>query len=219
MIVRPGDITGNITGGPTGGIIRHRPDPGRREAKYILPSEVVAECLRERIRPFVTSDPHAASLPRKRYELVSLYLDSPGLDLYQDTVRGEKNRYKLRVRRYFQPGAPAFFEVKGRVNDIIRKRRAAVHPDAVGELLSGATPRQSHLVGGLIDRIADLLHFRDLAEASRASPRIRVRYEREPWVGLDDDRVRITFDRCICGSPTTSTDVLGRDAAWIPSCR
>lgn len=199
-------------------VVRPVPRKGRREAKYVLASETVAAAIRDTLGPFMVPDPHAVGLPGNRYTLVSLYLDTAALDLYSDTVRGEKNRHKLRIRRYFKPGAPAFFEVKRRVNDIIIKRRAPVRPEAIDDLVAGALPRLWHLTEPVSANLADLLYFRDFMQAAGATPRLRVRYSREPWVDAAGQSLRITFDRTVTCSPTATTDVLGRDADWHPSC-
>lgn len=194
------------------------PGNGRREAKYALVSEAQAAAIRDTVRAHMEPDPHAAGWPDFRYPLSSLYLDTPALDLYRGTVRGEKNRHKLRIRRYFVPGSPAFFEVKSRVDQIIRKRRAAVRPEAIPELVAGAVPRVAHLHKQSARGLADLLFFRDLMHAARATPRIRVRYFREAWADATENRLRVTFDREVTCSPTSSADVLGEDSRWIDAC-
>jgi hypothetical protein len=201
-------------------IDRGTPTRGRREGKYALPSEAVAEAIRRDIALHVEPDPHAADRPHPRYELISLYLDTPALDFYLDTVHGEKNRHKLRVRVYTdRPVAPAFFEVKSKVGDVIRKRRARVRPEVVGALLRGARPRRCHLVGESTSDLADLLYFRDLMDLGQATPRMRVRYTREAWVDRNDRDLRITFDRDLMCSPTDSTDVVGARDLWFKVTR
>jgi hypothetical protein len=94
--------------------------------------------------------------------------------------------------------------VKSKVNDVIRKRRAAVHPEAIHELVQGTVPRRSHLVVPSATGLADLLHFRDLMQVGGATPRLDVRYEREAWVSRDQVGIRITFDRDVVCSPAVS---------------
>jgi hypothetical protein len=190
---------------------------GRREMKYVLPSEAVAAAVVDRIQPFTAPDPHAVDSPRFRYGLASLYLDTAALDLYMDTVCGEKNRHKLRIRHYEQPGSPVFFEVKSKVNEVILKRRAAVYPEAVADLVAGAVPRRSHVVGGGTDQLANLLWFRDFAQACGAVPTAWVRYVREPRASLAGDDVRITFDRAVSCSPARSPDPVAHPVEWYPA--
>ena len=71
----------------------------RYECKYQI-SPMVVSALREFIQPFMRPDPFAALREDNRYPICSLYLDSEDLVLYQQTVGGHKNRFKLRVRSY-----------------------------------------------------------------------------------------------------------------------
>ena len=62
------------------------------------------------------------------YRICSLYIDSPQLFLYNQTVLGEKNRFKLRIRFYDDdPAHPAFLEIKRRVTDVILKETRRGH--------------------------------------------------------------------------------------------
>ena len=86
----------------------------RYECKYFVPMDALVG-IRMMSRPFVRPDHYAKTRPGYRYPLSSLYLDSPGLELYQTTVEGQRNRYKLRVRSYSDaPDGKIFFEVKRR---------------------------------------------------------------------------------------------------------
>ena len=104
----------------------------RFECKYLI-SPVLVPALRKIIRPFTRPDPFAALVEGYRYPICSLYLDSDDLRLYQQTVGGEKNRFKLRVRSYSDdPASHVFFEVKSKVNNIVRKRAAPTTNSVVG---------------------------------------------------------------------------------------
>ena len=71
----------------------------RYEWKYLVPDVMVPE-VRRFIRPFVRSDRFAATRRDSRYPICSLYLDTVDLRLCEQTRRGEKNRFKLRIRSY-----------------------------------------------------------------------------------------------------------------------
>jgi hypothetical protein len=67
--------------------------------KYIV-DETVALAIRDYIRSYLQLDEYGATLPNLSYPIHSLYLDSADLKLYQATINGDKNRFKLRLRYY-----------------------------------------------------------------------------------------------------------------------
>ncbi len=82
----------------------------RYEHKYII-REDVALAVRDFVSSYLEIDSFGATQPNLSYPVHSLYLDSPDLRLYQTTINGDKNRYKLRIRFYEdRPKAPVFFK-------------------------------------------------------------------------------------------------------------
>jgi len=173
----------------------------RYELKYII-DEVTARGVRDFARSFLQRDEHAIPSLGYAYPIYSIYLDSPGFTLYNSTVQGQKNRYKLRVRYYNDnPKSPVFFELKRRVHDVILKDRACVKRDSVMPLLRGRCPDRSDLVKpDDMDSYSALRHFMDLGRGINATGRTIVYYEREAWVTPSDDNVRLTFDRHLAGT-------------------
>src|SRR2546423_437484 len=120
----------------------------RFELKYII-TEDVAMQARSFVSSYLEIDEYGASRPNLSYPVHSLYLDSDDLILYWNTINGNKNRYKLRLRYYEnRPKAPVYFEIKRRMNDAILKQRGPVKREAVDWLLAGHLPEPSHLVSG-----------------------------------------------------------------------
>ena len=112
----------------------------RYEHKYIIRDDV-AVSVRDFVSSYLDLDPFGATQPNFSYPVHSLYLDSPGLRLYQTTINGDKNRYKLRIRFYEdRPKAPVYFEVKRRTNNTIAKERGGVNREDLGHVLSGQLP-------------------------------------------------------------------------------
>ncbi len=108
----------------------------RYECKYFVDPMVASE-MRNFLRPFAQPDAFAARRPGLRYPICSLYLDSADLGLYQQTVNGEKDRFKLRVRTYSDSSNdPAYFEVKRKINTVVHKRRAGLTRAMAAELLA-----------------------------------------------------------------------------------
>lgn len=174
----------------------------RFELKYVI-GERTARGVRDFIRPYMVHDRFARPEIGWAYPIYSVYLDSPALDLFNATVCGHKNRFKLRARYYTdKPGAAVFLEIKRRVNDIILKERAAVHRFAVPRLLAGAAaPDRTDLLDPDDPEAFNALQqFCHLRHAVHATGRTIVAYVREAWNAPDNDDVRLTFDRKIAGS-------------------
>jgi hypothetical protein len=168
----------------------------RFEYKYII-SERCARTLRDFARPHLVPDEHADPNYNYSYAIHSVYLDGPGLPLYYGTVRGVKNRYKMRIRYYDdRPENPVFFEIKRRVTDVILKSRAMIKRIAVPRLLQGYWPEPSDLVKPGDQKSMDVLNrFWDLHNQIHARGRCIVSYLREAWVHPESNSVRMTFDR------------------------
>lgn len=173
----------------------HRLQQQRFELKYL-----VEESQTPAIRDFVSShlelDDYGVGRPNLSYSVHSLYLDSSDLHTHQASVNGTKNRFKLRLRYYDdQPGSPVFFEVKGRVDNCILKRRCGVRRDAVAPLLNGQWPAANQFFTTEPRHFAALERFLLLANSLNARPKAHNTYLREAWVSPHDNSVRVTFDR------------------------
>src|SRR5256885_7533435 len=112
----------------------------RYELKYII-DEPTAWGVRDFARSYLQRDAHAVPAMGHAYPIYSIYLDSPGWTLYNATVQGMKNRYKLRIRYYNDnPKSPVFFELKRRVHDVIPKEPACVTRECVKKNFCGRCP-------------------------------------------------------------------------------
>jgi len=159
----------------------------RYELKYLLSPDVAA-AMRRRLPIFAQPDSFG---DEGHYELVSLYLDSVDLHLCNQTMRGEKNRFKLRIRSYAdEPEEPVFLEIKSRIDGVIHKRRTPVsRRRAVGLLHPERMPEPA----GNED-VAGSARFVAMMEAAHAFPVVKVRYHREAWEAAGGEPVRVTFD-------------------------
>jgi len=185
----------------------------RFECKYIIsPASVPA--IREFIQPFMAPDRYAARWENNRYAICSLYLDGQNLGLYQQTVGGEKNRFKLRVRTYDdEPDSPVYFEVKRKLNNIVSKQRAALSRHEATRLVK-------HGVNGWMDclpaeAIDDLNCFALYADLTNARPLVRVKYMREAYEARGGDPVRITIDTELMHAVTLDHDLGHKTGRWV----
>src|SRR5262250_2527212 len=125
---------------------RDRMQQSRFELKYLI-AEETALLVRDFVRSYLEMDEYSVGRPNYSYPVHSLYVDSDDLRIYWETINGNKNRYKLRLRYYStHPDSPVFFEIKRRMNNCILKQRGGVRQDAVDWLLAGHLPEASHLV-------------------------------------------------------------------------
>lgn len=170
----------------------------RFELKYFI-SEDAALMVRDFVRSYLDFDEYSVGKPNYSYPVHSLYLDSDALQLYWETINGNKNRYKLRLRFYStHADAPVFFEVKRRVNNCIMKQRGGVRQECVPILLKGHLPEPGHLVSKAPHQLVALQNFCNLTHTIQAKPKVHIYYMREAYVS-DDDQVRVTIDRKVYG--------------------
>lgn len=182
----------------------------RFELKYFV-SESVALGVRSFVSSHLRLDEHSTGQPNFSYPIHSLYLDSDELDLYQHTVNGNKNRYKLRLRYYNDdPNAPVFFEIKRRSDEAILKQRGAVHREAVDLILAGHLPEPKHLLKYNTKQASALQTFNRLMVEIAAKPKGHVAYLREAWESQHDNSVRVTIDRHVQFDPEFRIDLTTR---------
>ena len=193
---------------------RLAPEPtfhSRFECKYLIdPTQV--PILREFLRPHTEPDEFAALRPGFRYPICSLYLDSPDLALYQQTVCGEKDRFKLRVRTYSDdPTTPAFFEVKRKLNNIVHKRRAGLSRRQAHQLLA-----RKVLDTARLDRVSrqDAEHFDSHVSLIEARPVVRIKYMREAYQARYNEPVRVTIDSDLSHAVTLDDNLTHTEGRW-----
>jgi SPX domain protein involved in polyphosphate accumulation len=182
----------------------------RHEIKYRI-TESKAAAVEQFIRPYLQLDRYSKLRRDKSYPIVSLYLDAENMLLCKQTLRGQKNRFKLRIRSYTdEPGYPRFFEIKRRMNTIIIKNRSRVRNQDVVPLLSGSSlPPQEYSTDE-----KTLSQFQLYMKSINAKPKILIRYLRQAYEDTSHNRVRVTFDRQLCYNVTRTPEVLFNGQGW-----
>lgn len=182
----------------------------RYEWKYRI-SESRAEAIERFVEPYLHLDRYCKLQPSGSYPVVTLYLDSAGLRLCRQTLEGNKNRFKLRIRSYTDElDYPRFFEIKRRMNAIIIKSRARVMDNDMATLLSGLSlPHQDYKTDE-----ETLKQFQLYMRSIGAGPVVRVRYIRRAYEGDSENRVRVTFDRQLAYNVGNSPGVAFGGGGW-----
>jgi len=182
----------------------------RHELKYHI-TEAQAAAIAQFIKPFIQADRYCKLHRSGDYPIVSLYLDSQDLRLCRESLTGQKNRYKLRIRSYTdEPDYPRFFEIKRRVNTIILKSRARVMDRDLPLLLSGRPlPPQNFTAD-----VETINQFQLYMNNIRAKPVVLVRYMREAYEDDSQNKVRVTFDREVAYNVTSLPQVRLGGRGW-----
>jgi hypothetical protein len=173
----------------------------RFEYKYYV-DEVAASNIKEFISTYLEPDEYLLKFGGIGYPVCSLYLDNSGLLLYDQTLQGQKNRFKLRIRFYDDdPNNPAFLEIKRRETDVIKKKRAPVTREGAKHVLQGFHALDSFLFGNKITtKSLDAMHeFCSLRDRIAAQGSTYVYYRRQAYVHPFSNAIRVTFDRQLEG--------------------
>jgi len=182
----------------------------RHEMKYLI-SETTAAGITQYIKAFTCLDRHSEFKPNNAYMINSVYLDSENMKLCRESLEGTKNRFKLRIRSYTDDiDYPRFFEIKRRVNTIIIKSRARVMYHSVNPLLTGS-------LVALPDHDTESENLRQFLlymNSISALPVVGVRYLRQAYEGIVDDRVRITMDRELSCNVTRDALIRSDGPGW-----
>jgi hypothetical protein len=191
----------------------------RHECKFVV-TETVARKVLQCVRPHVEPDPYAAAQPDHAYEIASLYLDDAQYGLYDETIDGRAERYKLRIRSYGGATLAAdrivFLEVKRRFNSIVRKLRCPVRHDRLEDLLNGTNLSPDERLAPQSARHRPAMsEFLRLVAYRSAGPRCTVRYRRQAYVGIDDLDTRVTFDRHLSMLPTQLAAIKHRHRGYL----
>ncbi|PIS29783.1 MAG: hypothetical protein COT43_03045 [Candidatus Marinimicrobia bacterium CG08_land_8_20_14_0_20_45_22] len=164
----------------------------RYELKYTITESVAGE-IRDYIRNICVLDKHAAT-GKNHYIVNNLYFDTNDLRFYYDTKFHKLTRFKARARYYgLKSDKDIWPEIKYKHANVIWKVRKKIStrewadqfsPQIFGYLLNDVRPR--------VNTFEEVVYWFD------ARPISHVRYIREPYVSVQDNYGRITFDRELC---------------------
>lgn len=163
------------------------------ELKFLL-AEEVAQHVEAWATEHLERDAFASPERGGSYQTTTLYLDTPGLDVFYRTS-GFRGR-KYRLRRYGE-GERIYLERKSRRGDRVKKRRCDV-PLADLAIFP--------FDGAAVDWPG--LWFRDRIGVRALQPVCRITYERTAFMqATSEGPVRLTLDRQIRGVPAASWDL------------
>lgn len=168
----------------------------RYELKYIL-DWATYFCIRNEIGALFKQDPAAEH--GGKYDIISIYYDTPVLDFFWQKLDGEKERVKVRMRTYKHPHQDPtkqdfFLELKKKRNNNVFKRRILLKEELIKEALQYPF-LDKIFIKELDDSSEDALkEIEYLRSVVTLKPTVVITYTREPFVSKDNMNVRITFD-------------------------
>jgi hypothetical protein len=163
----------------------------RYELKYLIPLELV-EPISRYVETYCDMD-HYSTISRDQYYTInSLYLDTPSLYLLRFKELAGAYNFNMRIRSYGeQPKAPYFFEIKYKLREFVRKKRAKVY------LENWAKPLDEGYIPFEIedDSRKTFEDFLQMKMTYNVEPVILTQYRRKAYISNIDDYARVTFDR------------------------
>ena len=158
----------------------------RFEVKYLVPLSVKVAVMHD-VAAMTRVDPHAAG---GSYLVRSLYLDSLFNASYHEKMAGILRRSKFRIRTYGRTSSVRFLEIKERLSNRILKRKDRIDQQQYEDILNRRVAR--------IDGSAVMREFWRRLATTQVAPLLTIEYRRQPFVGIADESLRVTFDTDVC---------------------
>lgn len=177
----------------------------RHEWKHeINVSDIVM--LRQRLRTVMQVDPYAVD---GKYEIRSLYFDTPSDKALREKIDGVDRREKFRLRYYNKDISRIYLEKKTKRNGLGNKQSTSMSSDEVQSILENYCRWMMDSGRPLLEELYCKMKFQ------RLRPRTIVDYTREPFIYAPGN-VRVTLDHHI-RTGLYGIDFLNPEAVTIPA--
>ena len=153
----------------------------RYEKKYMLTTEQYRAMILG-MAFYMRPDEHP------RYTIGNVYFDTADYGLIRASLEKPVYKEKLRVRSYGVPkdDGLAFVEIKKKFDGVVYKRRVTMTAAEAADWLRGGRPPKESQISREIDWFMSFYH---------PAPAVYIAYDREAYAGVENDELRITFDR------------------------
>jgi hypothetical protein len=172
------------------------------ELKFLIAPEVAEEVRRFALAE-LAPDPHGDPREPGQYETTTLYLDTPGFDVFHRAPGFRRRKYRL--RRYGREPA-IWLERKSRRGDQVRKERVVVEEAAL-----------AHLARPGANGFGDASWFHEEIQERGLRPAALLSYRRNAFVGASEEGpLRLTLDRALRGRSASEFAVPSDAAGAAP---
>lgn len=161
--------------------------------------------LRMRLNAVMKKDENGGN---GRYEIRSLYFDTPNDRALKEKIDGVNRREKFRIRLYNKNTDFIRLEVKRKIANLTNKESCVIDRERVRAILDGETSWMPLNENALIRNLYDRMKYEGLA------PKTIVEYTREAFL-YDAGNVRVTLDYDIRAGMQPEA-FLKRDAFTVP---
>lgn len=177
-----------------------KPTIQRIEMKFLLDG-TLSEQIKGWARDHLGVDENCNSECGESYDINTLYLDTPELDLFHRT--GTVGATKHRIRRYGSEPT-LWVETKRKRRMVVSKNRTAVFESDLTGILAGWAANSGESTGETVDRAAWCADwFIDRIVQRRLQPAIQIGYRRFVRTStLGNENLRLTIDSQIAATPT-----------------
>lgn len=163
----------------------------RYELKYLISVDMV-EPISRYVEVYCDLDYFSQISQDLYYKINSLYLDSPSLFLLRSKESANAFSFNMRIRSYGDGSEPPyFFEIKYKLREFVRKRRAKVELSNWHEILE--SDQIPEFIEG--ESLQNLENFLYMKMSYNVEPAILTQYRRKAYISRTDDYARVTFDR------------------------
>lgn len=146
-----------------------------------------------------------------KYEIRSLYFDTPDDRALMEKVDGVNKREKFRIRLYNKNTDFIRLEVKRKIGNLTNKESCVIGKDRVEQILEGDTAWMPLHENALVRALYDRMRYEKL------EPKTVVEYTREAFLH-EAGNVRVTLDYDI-RTGVAAQDFLKSDAVTVPVWR
>lgn len=158
---------------------------GAYELKFLI-NEDRANRIIDWARTHLNPDPHAGGAHGDAYDVNSLYLDTPNMDVFHRSELYQRRKYRL--RRY-GTDSKVWLEVKRKRKGVVHKQRVSIDESSI-----------EHRIAGVIDPEWDGAWFRQRLDELSLRPVCQVTYHRFARVGTTiNGTMRLTVDDSLTG--------------------
>ncbi len=157
----------------------------RTEKKYVLTKEQYEQII-EKSREYIKMDKYGLT------NICNIYFDTNDSELIRTSIEKPIYKEKLRLRSYGVPNSDdstVFFEIKKKFDGVVYKRRVSMsYKEFENYLYNHIEPNVNPQILHEIDYIIKYYNL---------EPKLFLAYDRVAYNGIQDEELRITFDKNI----------------------